>query len=455
MRKRISFVLIVALVVSVINVVPVNAATKSKVPKTSITKISVRDANSISLSWKKATGAKKYKVYRSSKEGKGYKLVKTTTKTNFVNSKLKYSTRYYYKVKAVNASGEGKFSKIKSIKTRKKPIKKKADPNKSEDKLNNNEPNDEIPKIESFVDVENIRLSLGMKKSEVKKKVEQEIDTYTNEVGCEESVYQLNDSLVILGFDGDIVNRIICLSENFKASAEDREFTSGEKPENKDTLYYGEENIYYSTDDVVLYYDTLGHTKKADACDEFETDENIKGLIGIRIETHQPYHYKGLQDIYAKAKQGAELEADYVTNYLRARHNLTQLKPSKLLYLVSDNHSKDMAAYNYVGHGDSTEHSMVYDFYSKLEKKYHGIQGFDITDFNNTTENVGGGYSCGTDVVVGWYNSTGHRAAMLNSYSDNSFDYLATTLCYTEKADHKVYWTQAFTSEVNGFISKY
>lgn len=59
-----------------------------------------RSTTSISLSWKKTTGATSYEVYR--KTGSKWKKLATTSKTSYTDSKsLKKGTEYQYKVRAV------------------------------------------------------------------------------------------------------------------------------------------------------------------------------------------------------------------------------------------------------------------------------------------------------------------------------------------------------------------
>ncbi|WP_411328520.1 hypothetical protein [Anaerofustis stercorihominis] len=65
----------------------------------------------VTLSFKKATGGKKYEIYRSTKKTKGYKKVKTTTSNKFTNKKLKKGKRYYYKVRTVRGSVKSSFTK--------------------------------------------------------------------------------------------------------------------------------------------------------------------------------------------------------------------------------------------------------------------------------------------------------------------------------------------------------
>ena len=70
------------------------------------------------ISWSKVDGAVKYKVYRST-DGNNYSLLATTTGTSITNTKAKIGTTYYYKVKAVDASGAmSEFSNDVNIKCR-------------------------------------------------------------------------------------------------------------------------------------------------------------------------------------------------------------------------------------------------------------------------------------------------------------------------------------------------
>ncbi len=75
------------------------------------------------LSWYNVSGAEGYKVYRSLKKTKGYKLVKTikgSEKCSFVNKGLKKKKTYYYKVKAYRKDGSktllSGFSKAAKVK---------------------------------------------------------------------------------------------------------------------------------------------------------------------------------------------------------------------------------------------------------------------------------------------------------------------------------------------------
>ncbi|MDR1786907.1 MAG: fibronectin type III domain-containing protein [Treponema sp.] len=65
-------------------------------------------AGSIALSWEAVTGAASYRVYRAASAEGDYSPVGTSTGTLYSDeSGLSANTTYYYKVSAVNASGEG------------------------------------------------------------------------------------------------------------------------------------------------------------------------------------------------------------------------------------------------------------------------------------------------------------------------------------------------------------
>ncbi len=81
----------------------------SKKPATVTGAKAVRKANSIYFSWKKAKRATKYQVYLKKNKGKWKK--KVTTKAKKVRiANLKWNTKYYIKVRAVNGKKAGKFS---------------------------------------------------------------------------------------------------------------------------------------------------------------------------------------------------------------------------------------------------------------------------------------------------------------------------------------------------------
>ena len=66
------------------------------------------------LTWSAVTGAASYNVYRATAENGSYSLLGSVTVTNYTNTGAKEGVTYYYKVTAVNDSGEGEYSNIVS-----------------------------------------------------------------------------------------------------------------------------------------------------------------------------------------------------------------------------------------------------------------------------------------------------------------------------------------------------
>ena len=101
---------------------PTKVTAPSKVKISSVKNIKTKKAK---VTWKKASNASGYKVYRATSSKGKYKCVKTTGSgsRSWTNSKLKKGKTYYYKVRAYRkASGKtvyGSYSSVKKIKIKK------------------------------------------------------------------------------------------------------------------------------------------------------------------------------------------------------------------------------------------------------------------------------------------------------------------------------------------------
>ena len=60
----------------------------------------------VKLSWKKASGAKTYRIYRSSNGGKTYKKMRDTKLLTYKDTKVKRGKKYRYKIRAIAANGQ-------------------------------------------------------------------------------------------------------------------------------------------------------------------------------------------------------------------------------------------------------------------------------------------------------------------------------------------------------------
>lgn len=81
--------------------------------------VTLNDNGSPKITWTKISGAKEYKIYRSTKENSGFTLLKTVTGTSFTNTSAEKNTKYYYKIRAVaeKSAANSAYSTPKCITT--------------------------------------------------------------------------------------------------------------------------------------------------------------------------------------------------------------------------------------------------------------------------------------------------------------------------------------------------
>lgn len=84
-------------------------------------KVSKATYDSVTLSWKKSSGATKYKVYVATTKNGTYKKAGYTTTTSFTHKKRKLGTTYYYKVAAIRTVDEKNYWSEKSAMVTGKP----------------------------------------------------------------------------------------------------------------------------------------------------------------------------------------------------------------------------------------------------------------------------------------------------------------------------------------------
>lgn len=126
--------LLVAFLIGTAMLLPAEANAASKPKKPAQVKgltVKAKSSSSVTIQFKKARGAKGYKVYQSTSKNGKYKMVKTlkgSKNTKYTKSKLKAGKRYYYKVRAYKTYKKGKktlcaygkYSAKKSAVTKKK-----------------------------------------------------------------------------------------------------------------------------------------------------------------------------------------------------------------------------------------------------------------------------------------------------------------------------------------------
>lgn len=80
-----------------------------KLPKPTNVKLTA-GKKSVTITYKKATGATKYQIYRSTKKNSGYKKIITTSKLKYIDKTAKKGKRYYYKVRAMRGSSAAGYA---------------------------------------------------------------------------------------------------------------------------------------------------------------------------------------------------------------------------------------------------------------------------------------------------------------------------------------------------------
>lgn len=112
--KKIGVLLVVLCMLFSVGNMTASAAVKVKAPTSVSAKLVTKTKSKIS--WKKVSGAKKYQVYYSVNGG-SFRLLKTVSKTSYIQSNLKAGRTYRYRVRAIKGSSKSVWSATKSVKT--------------------------------------------------------------------------------------------------------------------------------------------------------------------------------------------------------------------------------------------------------------------------------------------------------------------------------------------------
>ena len=120
MKRILSLLLSVVMLVSAMSLVDFSAFAASKLPATSITSLSAKD-NGFKIKWKKKSGITGYQIQYStnSKFKKGNKSIKIKNAKTISKkiTKLKVAKKYYVRIRTYKGKKYSKWSKVKSIKT--------------------------------------------------------------------------------------------------------------------------------------------------------------------------------------------------------------------------------------------------------------------------------------------------------------------------------------------------
>ena len=142
MKRILSLLLSVVMLVSAMSLVDFSAFAASKLPATSITSLSAKD-NGFKIKWKKKSGITGYQIQYStnSKFKKGNKSIKIkSAKTGSKKiTKLKAAKKYYVRIRTYKGKKYSKWSKVKSAKISKESKSNKDNIHKEMHCTNNND----------------------------------------------------------------------------------------------------------------------------------------------------------------------------------------------------------------------------------------------------------------------------------------------------------------------------
>lgn len=142
MKRILSLLLSVVMLVSAMSLVDFSAFAASKLPATSITSLSAKD-NGFKIKWKKKSGITGYQIQYStnSKFKKGNKSIKIKNAKTISKkiTKLKVAKKYYVRIRTYKGKKYSKWSKAKSIKTTKDTKSNKDNIHKEMHCTNNND----------------------------------------------------------------------------------------------------------------------------------------------------------------------------------------------------------------------------------------------------------------------------------------------------------------------------
>ncbi len=141
MKRILSLLLSVVMLVSAMSLVDFSAFAASKLPATSITSLSAKD-NGFKIKWKKKSGITGYQIQYSTnskfkKENKSIKIKNAKTISKKI-TKLKVAKKYYVRIRTYKGKKYSKWSKVKSIKTPKDTKSNKDNIQKEKHCTNNN-----------------------------------------------------------------------------------------------------------------------------------------------------------------------------------------------------------------------------------------------------------------------------------------------------------------------------
>ncbi len=176
----------------------------------------------------------------------------------------------------------------------------------------------------------------------------------------------------------------------------------------------------------INYKVTASNEVTVNSLSRYEADSRYRLKISLKNGNKYSMYFNTISSIPSEDLK-VELEVLRLVNIERAKEGLSPLKLGKELTVVAKLKSKDMSDNNYFDHISPTYGSPF-----EMMKQF-GIK------YNTAGENIAMGYPSAESVMIGWMNSPGHKANILEA----RFGTLGVGYIIKNGVP---YWTQMFTN---------
>ena len=433
--------------------------------------------NSVTLSWKKATNAKAYCIYRATSKNGSYTYIGTTTETSFTSLKLTTDKTYYYKVRAYNTTGNKRQYSSYSVKVSAKPVlaapaNVTASPNAdsitvswdavsgaSKYYIYRNDGKVYTTTATSYIDTDVNEDTEYSYRVRAYRTAYSEYSAYSSSVKIEKTDFEENGYLNYskTGSDSDYTKIYIGQSWSTELNAKLNGGTAAEKllsrnntGEQEDVYVFDTEDydnflIVYVKDSEIIAWQTTGkcfgvykgtELVQGTQSSEYEDYDEWRGSTGGPYVAEAKVAANNIEigDIYfggiyrstsewdiscGTDLEGEESLCEHTINALRVMNGESILEHNEYLYGDGATYGQKAWALTMAEAGETT-HSMLE--VGPLAGKTGTERGTDISTASGGTlvsdeENVlGGAYTGGEFAANGWYLSVGHSQALMNTY---------------------------------------
>lgn len=422
------------------------SAKRSGVPTLSKTfgvRASAVSSSAIKVSWKKTSGASGYQLYRSTSRSGKYSRVKTTSASSYTNRGLSANKTYYYKVRTYRNVGKStKYSSFSGV------VAAKTKTVATAPALGGSTP----VRSDVYLNYGSMKLTLGQ--------------TFTSSLNT-----QINNQTGGSGAVSASVKRSIGGKDVYIYLYDTKDYSDFLM------LYVckGKVSGWATTaDNMGTYKGTTLRSGSAaslyDSLSEIDTElyvscakyENVADTI-IEVQSTDPFFKKGTLVLggiqylegtvgYRTSIEQEERLAEHIINAVRATHDLYPLNHNEQLYDKTGTYgtlayAKTMAASDVCSHSasDLTKGPLAH---TSAQERLDSIGTITKDEMVGMCENAAAGHDYAEELVLGWYQSSLHKAAMLSTDELQNFAPVSEmAVAGADRGDGYVYWAYQAASK--------